>query len=50
MKCRTEPWMNNKILELIYERDETLSKSNLDKADDELRKKYNRLWNKVTQA
>ena len=42
--------MNNKILELIYERDETLSKSNLDKADDELRKKYNRLRNKVTKA
>ena len=49
LKCRTEPWMNNEILELIYERDAILTKSNSNKKDNDLRKLYNTLRNKVTK-
>ena len=49
IKCRTEPWMNSEILELIYERDNILKKSNLDKKDEELKKLYKTLRNKVTK-
>ena len=44
-----KPWMNNEILELIYERDAILTKSNSNKKDNDLRKLYNTLRNKVTK-
>merc|ERR1712215_3552 len=48
IKVRTEPWMNNEILVLIYERDKTLIQSNNDKTNTELRKNYNKIQNKLT--
>ena len=43
IKSRTEPWINNEILELIYERNEALRKANQNKSDTVLRFKYNKL-------
>ena len=47
IKVRTEPWMNNEILELIYERDKALIQSNNNKTNPDLRKNYNKLRNKL---
>ena len=47
IKVRTEPWMNNELLELINERDKTLTLSNKDKGNTLLREKFNMLRNKV---
>ena len=50
IKSRTEPWINNEILELMYERDEALRKANQNKSDTSLRSKYNKLRNQVTNT
>ena len=47
IKNRTEPWMDSTILDLIRERDKILYKSNKNRNDKELRKKFNSLRNKV---
>ena len=47
IKTRTEPWINNTILELIWERDKLLYNSNKNKENRELRKAFNLLRNKV---
>merc|ERR1712002_780136 len=49
IKIRTEPWINNEILELIDERDKPLILANKKKSNLELRKYYNKLRNKVTK-
>ena len=43
IKCRTEPWINCEILDLIKERDRALIQLNKNKSDSELRNKYNKL-------
>ena len=43
IKSRTEPWINNEILDLIYERNEAFHKANLNISDTSLRSKYNKL-------
>ena len=48
IKGRTEPWMTNDILELIYERDRILNLANQNKSVKELRNLYNQLRNQVT--
>ena len=48
INVRTEPWINNEILELIYERDKTLIQSNNDKTNTELKKKPNKIQNRLT--
>ena len=48
VKHRTEPWINNEILESMRERDKILYHSNRNKSDTDLRLKYNELRNKVT--
>ena len=50
VKSRSEPFINNEILELIYERDNMLLKANLDKNNRDLRVEYNKLRNKVTKS
>ena len=47
IKGRTEPWIDAEILELMQERDRALFNANRNKSDTELRKKYNRLRNKI---
>ena len=47
IKTRTEPWINNTILELIWERDKLLYNANKNKENRELRKAFNLLRNKV---
>ena len=47
IKCRTEPWIDAEILELMQERDRALFKANRNISDSELRKKFNRLRNRV---
>ena len=47
IKVRSEPWMNNELLELINERDKTLTLSNKNKGNTLLREKFNMLRNKV---
>ena len=47
IKSRTEPWINEEILEVIRERDRALIQSNQNKTDRQLRKKYTDLRNKV---
>ena len=47
IKGRTEPWIDAEILELMQERDRALFIANRNKSDTELRKKYNRLRNKI---
>ena len=47
IKGRTEPWIDAEILELMQERDRVLFNANRNKSDTELRKKYNRLRNKI---
>ena len=49
IKGRTEPWIDAEILELMQERDRALFNANRNKSDTELRKKYNRLRNKIIQ-
>jgi len=46
---RTEPWINNEILELIQERDKALNQSNSERSNPYLRKFYNKLCNRVTK-
>ena len=48
-KYRTEPWMNEEILELMYARDRALRFSNQNKHDTVLRKEYSKLRNKVNK-
>ena len=50
IKIRTEPWINNEILELIDEREKSLILANKEKSNLELRKHYNKLRNKVTKV
>ena len=50
IKVRSEPWINNEILELIYERDKMLERANLDKTNKDLRTQFNKLRNKVTKT
>ena len=47
IKGRTEPWIDAEIIELMQERDRALFNANRNKSDSELRKRYNRLRNKV---
>ena len=47
IKIRTEPWINNEILELIYKRDKALIQSNNSKTNPDLRETYNKLRNKL---
>ena len=47
---RTEPWVNDEILELIQERERALRISNQNKANTELRSEYNKLRNKVNKV
>ena len=47
IKNRTEPWINNEILELMHERDKVLYHSNRNKANTELRENFNKLRNEV---
>ena len=47
IKTRTEPWMNNKILELIQERDKALNLAIKNKTNNVLRQRFNFLRNKV---
>ena len=47
IKNRTEPWINNEILELMRERDKVLYHSNRNKANTELRENFNKLRNEV---
>ena len=47
IKTRTEPWMNNKILDLIRERDKALIIANKNKVNKTLRENFNSLRNKV---
>ena len=49
IKYRTEPWINEEILELIHARDRALLESNKNKTDVELRKVYSKLRNKLTR-
>ena len=49
IKCRTEPWMNEEILELIQARDRALHILNKNKEYTELRNEYNKLRNKVNK-
>merc|ERR1711888_88836 len=49
IKYRTEPWINEEILELIHARDRALLESNKNKTDVELRKLYSKLRNKLTR-
>ena len=49
VKVRTEPWINNEILELIQERDKALNQSNNERSNPDLRKYYNKLCNRVTK-
>ena len=48
IKNRTEPWINNEILELMRERDKALHYKNRNKANTELKEKFNKLRNTVT--
>ena len=48
-KYRTEPWMNEEILELMHARDRALRFSNQNKHDTVLRKEYSKLRNKVNK-
>ena len=50
IKTRTEPWINNEILEQMHERDKTLYKSNQDKENTELRDSYKNQRNAVTST
>ena len=47
IKGRTEPWIDAEIIELMQERDRVLFNANRNKSDSELRKRYNRLRNKL---
>ena len=47
VKVRTEPWINNEILELIQERDKALNQANNERSNPDLRKYYNKLRNRV---
>ena len=49
IKGRTEPWIEEEILEAIHERDRALFKANRNKLNHELREKYNKLRNKVVK-
>ena len=49
IRYRTEPWINEEILELIHARDRALLESNKNKTDVELRKVYSKLRNKSTR-
>merc|ERR1711888_465871 len=49
IKVRTEPWINNEILELIHEREKALTQSNNEKSNPDLRKNYSKLRNRVTK-
>ena len=44
------PWINNEILVLIFERDNTLLKANSDLENRDIRVQYNKLRNKVTKT
>ena len=47
IKNGTQPWINNEILEAMYERDKILYHSNRNKENEELRKQFNKLRNEV---
>ena len=47
IKNRTEPWIDDNILQIIKERDKLLYASNRNKKDKELRKKFNVIRNKL---
>ena len=49
IKVRTEPWINNEILELIEERDRALDQSRKERSNPDHRKYYNKLRNRVTK-
>ena len=47
IKNRTEPWIDENILQLIKERDKLLHASNRNKKDKDLRKKFNTIRNNL---
>ncbi len=49
IKNRTDPWINNKILQQIENRDRLLKRLARQKNDPELRLEYNRARNKLAR-
>lgn len=47
LKCHTEPWMNNEILNNIYQRDKYVYSFRKDKSNKDVFNKYGKLRNKI---